>query len=316
MRQSLDPDATTSNRVLRLYQKLLLDGRKHYQSDLANYLCCSPQTVMRLIAEIEGVVGASLISGLDKRRRWYQIKSISRNRLGLEFEELRFLAVCRDLAEPYLPEQVKKRVDQSIFNFSMLMADQEFADREKAQKEQIFNNAKGWIDYTPYFGILEKLVKAMDDKLICIINYQAAARKHAREHKVAVSRIVGMNNALYVLGATVSDNMKSMAKLINLAVHRIRDVTLTDKKWQFKIPAANLDMFGLPWHKPRLFRIRITNEKAARYVSERIWSDKQKIWKEDDGALILEITSCSQPEVEAWVRSFGEGAELIFIEDK
>lgn len=117
MQKSLNPNATSVERALRLYQKLLLDGRRHFQSDLAEYLSCSPQTVMRLIAEIEGVIGASLVTGLEKHRRWYQIKSVSRNRLGLEFEELRYLSICRDLAEPYLPEQVKNRVDQKHIQF-------------------------------------------------------------------------------------------------------------------------------------------------------------------------------------------------------
>ena len=147
MRQSLNPDATSVEKALRLYQKLLLDGRKHFQSDLAEYLSCSPQTVIRLIAEIEALIGPALITGLEKRRRWYQIRSVSRNRLGLDFEELRYLSLCRDLADPYLPEQVKKRVDESIFNFSLLMADHEFAEREKAQKDQVAYCPKGWINY-------------------------------------------------------------------------------------------------------------------------------------------------------------------------
>ena len=59
MNKSLDDDATTAQRALRLYQKLLLDGRRHFQTDLAEYLNCSVQTVMRLITEIEGVIGAN-----------------------------------------------------------------------------------------------------------------------------------------------------------------------------------------------------------------------------------------------------------------
>lgn len=317
MKKSLNPDATSVERALRLYQKLLLDGRKHFQSDLAEYLSCSPQTVMRLIAEIEGVIGASLVTGLEKHRRWYQIKSISRNRLGLEYEELRYLAVCRDLAAPYLPDEVKERVEQSIFAFSMLMADEEFAQRENVQKKHIGYCAKGWIDYTPYFGFLEKLVSAIDEKLICIVHYKALARQHYREYKLAVDRIVSMNNALYALGATIEDDLKTVKKLVSFAVHRIKDVVLTDKTWDFTIPAGNLGLFGLPWHEPKTFQIKFRTERAAQYVRERIWSDDQKFLEQEDGSLILEMTSSSEPEVVAWVRSFGEDAELtIPSEDK
>lgn len=311
MMQKLDSDSTTGAKLLRLFQKLMLDGRKHYQADLATFLNCSKQTVMRLIAEIEGVIGVSLETGLDRRRRWYQIKAISRNRLGLEFEELRYLSICRDLAAPYLPDQIKKRVDESIFNFSMLMADQGFAEREKAQKQQCAFFSKGRIDYSPHFEHIERLVLAMEGKRICLVRYKAAGKSKAKEHRFAVSRIVSMNNALYALGAGVTEDFKEIRHLTNLAIHRIHDVTLTDKLILFDIPESDPGMFGLPWHEPRMFRIRFVPGKAADYVRERIWADQQKLEELEDGGVLLELTTRSEPEVMAWVRSFGEEATLL-----
>ncbi len=311
MMQKLDSDSTTGAKLLRLFQKLMLDGRKHYQADLATFLNCSKQTVMRLIAEIEGVIGVSLETGLDRRRRWYQIKAISRNRLGLEFEELRYLSICRDLAAPYLPDQIKKRVDESIFNFSMLIADQGFAEREKAQKQQCAFFSKGRIDYSPHFEHIERLVLAMEGKRICLVRYKAAGKSKAKEHRFAVSRIVSMNNALYALGAGVTEDFKEIRHLTNLAIHRIHDVTLTDKLILFDIPESDPGMFGLPWHEPRTFRIRFVPGKAADYVRERIWADQQKLEELEDGGVLLELTTRSEPEVMAWVRSFGEEATLL-----
>lgn len=135
--KKIDMDASAGEKLLRLFQKLMLDGRKHFQRDLSEYLQCSPQTVIRLIAEIETVVGAALETGLEKRTRWYRIRAISRNRLGLDYEELRYLSICRDLAAPFLSDKVKQRVDESIFNFSMLLADHDYAEREYVQKKSI-----------------------------------------------------------------------------------------------------------------------------------------------------------------------------------
>lgn len=315
MHRSLDRDTTTAQRALYLYQKLLLDGRRHFQCDLAEYLGCSPQTVMRLIAEIEGMIGPALVTGLEKHKRWYQIRSISRNRLGLEFEELRYLSLCRDMAEPFLPEKVKDRVDQSIFAFSMLMADQEYAEREKVQKRHIGHCAKGWIDYTPYFGFLEKLVAAADDGAICLVNYKSLNGKRIKTHTFVPDRIVSMNGALYALGACLTDDLKEIRFLVNLAIHRIKELTLTDKRWGKKLPQADLGMFGLPWHEPKTYRIKFNKGRAAQYVKERVWSEKQKMKKQPDGSLILELESRSEPEITAWVRSFGEDAELLGIGD-
>ncbi|MBQ7609312.1 MAG: hypothetical protein IJU76_15295 [Desulfovibrionaceae bacterium] len=151
-------DASKGRKLLRLFQLLMLDGRRHFQKDLQEYLNCSKQTVLRLIDEIEGVIGVNLTSGLENRKRWYQIRPQTRSSFGLEFEELRYLSICRDLAAPYLPEQVTQRIDRSIFNFSMLMSDIAYADRDKVQGAQFIFYSKGRIDYTPHFEHINLLV--------------------------------------------------------------------------------------------------------------------------------------------------------------
>lgn len=311
MQPKLDADANTAEKTLRLFQKLMADGRRHFQSDLAEYLNCSKQTVMRLVMSVERVVGSCLATGLERHRRWYQLQSPTRNRLGLDFEELRYLAICRDLASPYLSKPVQERVDQSIFNLSMLMADQDFAEREKIRKGRVGCCLKGWIDYTPYFGFLEKLVQGADERRICLVSYKSPAQTTVKEHRFACKRIVSMNNALYALGASVTEDCSEMRFLTSLAVHRIRAVTLTDKRWHFRFQEEDLGMFGLPWHEPRTFRIRFKPGKAAEYVRERIWSGTQKMDELEDGGLLLEIVSRSETEVRTWVRSFGAEAEML-----
>jgi hypothetical protein len=306
-----DQDSTSGVKLLRLFRKLMLDGRKHFQTDLAEYLSCSPQTVIRLTGEIESVIGASLESGLEKHRRWYQIKTISRSRLGLDFEELRYLSVCRDLAASSLPEQVRNRVDDTIFNLSLLMADHAYAEREKAQKAQFTFYSKGKIDYTPHFEHIELLVQAVEERRICLVLYKAAGKSEGKEHRFAPRRMVGMSNALYVIGADLTENLLEIRHLSNLAVHRIQDVILTERKYRMELPEASPDEFGLPWHEPRNFRILFKPGKAVDYVRERIWSENQRFEENDDGSLLLELTTRSEPELQAWVRSFGDAAYMV-----
>jgi hypothetical protein len=120
-----------------------------------------------------------------------------------------------------------------------------------------------------------------------------------------------MNGALYVLGAGVTDNFREIRHLTNMAIHRITDVTLTERQFTFVMPEVEPNTFGLPWHEPRKFRIQFTPGKVADYVRERIWADQQKFVGMDDGGLVLEITTCSEPEITAWVRSFGNDAKLL-----
>lgn len=311
MPAKIDQDSTPGVKLLRLFRKLMLDGRRHFQVDLAEEFQCSPQTIIRLAGEIEAVIGTSLESGTENRKRWYQIKTLSRSSLGLEFEELRYLAVCRDLAASTLPEQVRKRVDGTIFNLSLLMADHEYAERESVQRKQFAFFSKGKIDYTPHFQQIETLLKSVEEKRVCLVRYRAAGKQDISEHRLAVKRLVSMNSALYVLGAVTTDDFRDMRRLINLAVHRIKDVTLTDKHIGFDIPEAEPGTFGLPWHESRTFQIRFKPGKASDYVRERIWADRQTLEELDDGGVMLEIMTRSEPELRAWVRSFGDEAKLL-----
>lgn len=289
----------------------MAEGKKHYLSDLAQELNCSSQTILRLIMVIEAEIGINLKTGKDGIRRWYQIESISRSRLGLEYEELRYLAICRDLASPYLPEQVKKRVDESLLNFSLLMSDNAYAGREGVQKEQFVFFSKGYIDYTKHYNTIEKLLKAIDTQMICLIRYKAAGKSEIKEHKFAPHKFVSMNGTLYCLGATVENNYIKMKHYNSFPIHRIIDIISTDKPMKFEIPDVELNMFGLPWHEPRTFKIQFKAGGSTDYVKERIWAKNQKITECEDGGIILEITTKSEPELTAWVRSFGDDAKFI-----
>lgn len=306
----IDQDAGHGVKLLRMFRKLMLDGRRHFQLDLAEELQCSAQTVIRMAGEIEIVIGVSLKSGLENRKRWYQIKTISRNRLGLDFEELRYLSVCRDLAGNTLPEQIRSRVDDTIFNLSVLMADQEYAERAKLQKPQFTFFSKGRIDYSPYFQHIEKLLQAAEERRFCLVRYKAAGKTDDKEHRFAPGRIVSMSGALYIVGAGMTEDFSTIRHQTTLAIHRITNVTLMERKFSFDLPEAAPDSFGLPWHEPRTFRIRFKPGKAANYVRERIWADEQKMEDLEDGGVLLEFTTRSEPEVMAWVRSFGE--EVVF----
>jgi hypothetical protein len=95
-----------------------------------------------------------------------------------------------------------------------------------------------------------------------------------------------------------------------MAIHRITDVTLTERQFTFDMPEVEPNTFGLPWHEPRAFCIRFKAGKAADYVRERIWADKQTLEDTEDGGVSLKLTTRSEQEIMAWVRSFGDEASF------
>lgn len=306
MPQKIDSDATPGIKLLRLFRKLLLDGRRHYQQDLAEELLCSAQTIIRMIGEIESVVGVALHSGYDNRRRWYQyVVANGRRTLGLNFEELRFLSICREMASGILPKPVLERLDASLGHLALHLADPSHTDLGK----QFTFYAKGRIDYTPHAAHIEKLIGAAQEKRVCLVRYKAPGRETAREHRFLPVRIAAMNNALYALGGQVGTQCDVVERPCNLAIHRLHDVIMTDKHLSFSLPKEG-NSFGLPWHEPCTFTIRFSS-KVAEYVRERIWADEQHMEDISDGELLLTLTTRSKPELDAWVRSFGEDAVIV-----
>jgi len=310
MPNKINTDATAGQKILEMFRRLMLDGRRHFQTDLAAEYQCSPQTIGRMAAEIESVIGPSLESGLENRRRYYQIRSVSRRALPLEYEELRYLNICRDLAAHILPEEAARRVDNTLLNLSILMADPAYADREKLQKGQVSFFRKGHIDYSVHQAVIERLLQAIEEKRVCIVHYKAAGKEAAREHRVLPGDLVSQNNALYLLGAKLTPQ-NELKCLTNMAVHRILEVDLTDKTSDIALPPADPGVFGLPWHEPRRVRIQFQAGKVVDYVRERRWSTEQKIEDLPDGGIVLEIMSQSDEELQAFIRGFGEKAWLL-----
>lgn len=171
--------------------------------------------------------------------------------------------------------------------------------------------SKGRIDYTPHFEHLDLLLRAKEEGRICLIRYKAAGRREEKEHCFVVGRMLCMSGAIYALGADLEDDELTVRRIVCLAVHRIQEVTLTDHFSTVAVPEPSPGTFGLPWHEPRHFRIRFAPGKVADYVRERIWADEQRLEDLPDGGVLLEITTCSEPELHAWIRSFGDSAELL-----
>lgn len=303
-----DADSTYGSKLLKLFRILLADRNRHYLSDLKKTLNCSSQTVLRLIEEIEREMGDNLEMGKNGRLRWYRLNPLNKTgRFILDNEDLKFFGICRDLADPYLPAQLKGRVDARLWELSLQVSD---VDNIEDQSRFAFFS-KGQINYTPYYATINTLLKAIKEKTVCIVQYRPSGEKVIKRHFFAPCKIAIMNGALYVLGTYVKEDFVTQRHQAYFAIHRLLDVVKTDHVVPFEPLTFDFKSFGLPWHPPRTFRIKFKKGKSADYVRERVWARQQRLEECPDGSLILEITTTSEPELMAFVRSFGEEATLL-----
>ncbi|OCG59581.1 WYL domain-containing protein [Gilliamella sp. GillExp13] len=311
MGRKKDSNVSAGQKLLKMYHILLSGNKPHYQSDLAEMLNCSAQTVIRLAEQIELSFPECFCSGKEKNRRWYSLQINHKNTLGLNYQELRYLSLCRELSKPFIPPEIGERIDQTLLHLSMLLL--ELDTREHfATSTPIAFFTKGKIDYSEKVNIIEDLLKCIENKTFCHIHYIANGNQQGKNHYFVPRKLIAMNHALYVYGA-ISNNVATELKHSTcLAIHRIQKLDFINQKASISIadPIENKTMFGLPEHEPRTFSIQFA-KSAAGYIKERIWSDEQKIEEIENGEIILTITTSSERELNAWVRGFGEQAKMI-----
>lgn len=318
MPRKIDVDATTGNKLLRLFRKLMLSHGRHYTTDLARELNCSPQTIGRLMNEIEKELGAQIESGIESHKKWFRIRSSNTNTLGIDTEEIRYLSLCRDLADPYLNDNVRERLDKLILELSIKQLGEAKFNQEytKIYDPEYCFFSKGLIDYTPYVNIINKLERAARDENILKIVYHSSKSNQTKTILFVPKQFVCLSNALYVIGASLKDDF-TYEKQKTLSVHRIDSVDKTDNKVDFAIPKADVTDFGLPWSKdPVTFTITFKAGNAVTYVQERQWCKNQKMKSLSNGNLVLTLVTKSVPEVISWCRGFGDRILSIQIDGK
>lgn len=309
MAKRKDEDSSHGVKLLQLYQLLLLEDKKHFQSDLAQRLICSPQTIIRLAKEIEQAMPSCFQTGLQKSRRWYQLQPNLLKQSQLKFDELRYLSLCKELATPLLSPEITHRIDESIHHLSQWLVESEAEKLAKCQGAILFYN-KGKIDYREKGQFIEDLLFIIEEQFFCHLSYKAIESKTVKNYYFIPKNYIILNQVSYIYGA-ICDSSGAMIKNTQiLAVHRIQKLAMIKQKAVAIVPKLDKQTFGLPWHEPKLFTIQF-NESTANYVRERIWSSEQEIEELENGGLLLKIKTSSEPELLAWVRSFGKGAKII-----
>ena len=275
-------DALPRDEVLALYQRITLDRRKHFQSDIARDSNCSPQTVARRIEIIERHLGkdAYIERGVENRRRYYRVCSVAAEKtLGFSYEELEYLSLCRDIAAPSLPEHVANRIDRSLIALALHLGE---VNSHPLSGAPIGFRSKGYIDYAPHLGLIGALRLAIGKKRVCNVRYKAQGRQTVSTYRYAPGHILAMGGTLYVQGYRLAEGSLLKERPTTFSLHRIEAVSPTGEYFHFDAADADARNFGLNWHEPRRIHVQVA-PSAADYVRDRIWSADQVITEQSDG---------------------------------
>ncbi|MDL2216270.1 WYL domain-containing protein [Desulfovibrio sp. OttesenSCG-928-M14] len=263
--------------------------------------------------ETSGV--AEIETGIEKGRRWYQLKNLPGTpHIGLTGAEVENLALCRDLLERLLPDGIEKVIAESINKISTLMEKAE--NRAEATSSKAVRSPWGRIDYAPFQDRMETLLRAIPDHRVCIVEYRELEYRIDKEgvqlYEFVPVRLATEDDALNMEGWLVTDKGTPEAvHPLTLAVHRVISCAPTRRILQQCPPLPeHQGAFGLLGYGA--FPVRVSfSEEYSGFIRERFWSEGQEIIELEDGEIELRFMAADEYELLGWVLSFGNGAELI-----
>jgi predicted DNA-binding transcriptional regulator YafY len=314
MPQKLDIYRTYGEKLISLFVRLLFSGDSYSLTQLAHMLSCSKQTVLRLLDDITKAYGVELEERMDGNRKYVSLKRLRRElpMTLLSPIELTVLQMCRDFTSHLLGKQLFEEATRALLKSNAMLGKE-----SKASVNHFGAFRSGYIDYTPYSGIIYTLMQAMDLKKTCRLTYKALMGKGTKTYYINPLKIFSHKDTLYLHAQWEPSLDKPHTEPDFdplLAIHRMKKVELTErdykipKKYDFeKIFNRN---FGVM--KDDSFEVEIEfTGWSAKYIPERIWSADQKITKKGRNKIILKCTASSEIELISWILSFGEEAKAL-----
>jgi predicted DNA-binding transcriptional regulator YafY len=156
---------------------------------------------------------------------------------------------------------------------------------------------------------IETLRKALLLQRRVVVRYRSPEDSNPNEFRFAPCTLILYQDGLYVRGW--SHRAKEMR---TLAVERIKQVTLTDERFEIPQPKTGQDYlstsFGVFEGPPEKVTIQFKKD-VAYLLKERQWHSSQRLTRLKNGAVILEMRVGGMEEVCSWVLSWGPYAKVL-----
>lgn len=322
MAAKIDIYRSYGEKLISLFVMLLSSGESYSLTELSQKLCCSKQTVLRLLDDIYKAYNVKIEERMEGKKKFVSIKK-TRTSLPiapLTEKELMVLQMCRDFTFHLLGNKLFEEATRALLKSRTLLD-----EGAKTSHQKFGSFQTGYIDYTAFTGIICTLVEAMEDKRTCKLTYQAIMENKSKTYYINPLKIFSHKDTVYLHAQwepSPKGSFKEPAFDPLLVIHRMKKLEMTDQTYQ--VP-KNYDFdkifnkhFGII--KDNDFEVEVElSGWTARYVSERIWSADQKIKNIGENKILLTFTASSEVEVISWVLSFGEEAKLlspIWLRDK
>lgn len=166
-------------------------------------------------------------------------------------------------------------------------------------------------DYSKHAELIERLLIAIEDRKVAGIVYQSARATAPASTQVYPLVLLWHRGSLYLLAHAPDDDKVKTYKL-----DRISSVDLTSDSFtlpeEFDASQYLASSFGILQGDGTVTSVRVRfDATVARYVTEKKWHSSQQSVLQRDGSLLVDFELGDLRELQAWLLSFGEHAEVL-----
>lgn len=178
----------------------------------------------------------------------------------------------------------------------------------------------GWIDNrisiiqhqktTIHAQIWSTLADALQQNRIISMRYQKPQAAMPKNRRVDPYHLVNYQGEWYLIGYC-----HTREKVLTFAVSRIEYASITDTTFtppsDFDYSDYSASRFGIFSGKDSFHIEILFHKKHAPYIKERQWHPSQKIQENEDGSIVLSMTTSHLFDVKQWILSWGYGAKVL-----
>lgn len=214
--------------------------------------------------------------------------------------------MLKGIAEAFKSTPLERDAKAFLQKARQLYPSDAVAEVSEHASAQIFGfNQTGYIDYSKFSMIIDRLIQAIASRNSVVVDYKATWRDKSSKIDGNPYMLLLHKGAMYLV--LYSNYFKTY---IQLPVQRMLAVEVLDTTFRrdpkFSLEKLRRDRFGIfgfEGQKPQRVVLRFSKE-IADTIAERIWHPSQKIKRHKDGSLTLEMKVIVSDELRGWIASW------------
>ena len=270
----------------------------------------SKRTLQRDIQQLSEILPLEMANINNRSQEWFLPNYYKRMLVPvIQKNELLSFHYLKSYLKGFKGTSIEKDLDKIGEKLETLVPGDVLLFTDTESKELIYDQNKGYFDYSNFDDIIIKLIDAITTKNWIKISYNPIDSDEEKTHTIFPHKIYSYNGSMYLL-ATVYHYKKPISFLI----HFIKDIQDSDKrkrdKPDFSMDEFSISRFGVYSGEPEHVVLNVGKD-IKRHFMGHLWHESQKFVENDDGSLVLEMDVPIVPDFVAWVLSWGNELKVI-----